>query len=511
MKINFFTRNKNSQNRNETAAPKRAVYMAVRQYAAAKTDRLTAGFLGVTASADAMVRGSLTRARARSRQLAADNDYARRFFKLARVNVVGSQGIRLQVRSIERETADGIIYDDRANTMIETGWLEWSRKKYCCMDGRLSLIDVMQLIVETVAKDGEIFIRKIKGRAANNSFGFALQLIEADHIDEALIGNLPNGNRIRMGIEYDEWNRPVAYHVNNRHPGDSYTSIGDDRNQIQRIPAADMIHLYAMERPSQSRGMPWLITAMRRLNMLGGYEEAELVAAREASAKMGFYKLTEGAELNQFAQDENGYLIREVEAGQNEVLPQGVEFQQYDPQHPTAAFGEFVTAVLRGAASGLGVSYNSLANDLKGVNFSSIRQGVLEERELWKMLQTWIIEHFCADIFEEWLLMSLTTQKIPLPLNKFDKFNAPVWRPRGWQWVDPLKDVKASIEGINAGLYTAQDVAAQQGNDIEDVYAQLAAEKRLREKYGIQLANPDVVGMEQLLIEGDSDAGSTGN
>jgi lambda family phage portal protein len=507
---NWFSLGKKSD-----AAPVRtqkgSVYMAVRQYAAAKADRLTAGFTGITASADAMARGSLSRLRARSRQLAADNDYARRFFKLCRVNVVGSQGIRMQVRSIERETTEGIIYDDRANTLIEAAWAEWSRKKFCCMDGRLSLIDVMQLIIETVPKDGEIFIRKIKGRSAGNPFGFALQLVEADHVDENHNAVLQNGNRIRMGIEYDSWNRPVAYHVRNRHPGDSYTTVGDDRFLVQRIPASDMIHLYAMERPSQSRGVPWLITAMRRLNMLGGYEEAELVAAREASAKMGFYKLTEGAELNQFAQDEDGTLIREVEAGQNEILPQGVEFQQYDPQHPTAAFGDYVKCVLRGAASGLGVSYNSLANDLQGVNFSSIRQGVLEERELWKLLQTWLIEHFCADVFEEWLLMSLTTQKIPLPLNKFDKFNAPVWRPRGWQWVDPLKDMKASIEGINAGLSTAQDVAGQQGNDIEDVYAQLAAEKRLRDKYGIQLANPDVVGMEQLLNEGDGNADSTSN
>ncbi|MGL4404689.1 MAG: phage portal protein, partial [Notoacmeibacter sp.] len=358
----------------------------------------------------------------------------------------------------------------------ETEWSNWSRKKFCCMDGRLSLIDVMQLIIETVPKDGEIFIRKIKGRAANNAYGFALQLIEADHIDENHNASLQNGNRIRMGIEYDIWNRPVAYHVSTRHPGDNYTTLGDDRFAVERIPAADMIHLYSVERPSQSRGVPWLITAMRRLNMLGGYEEAELVAAREAASKMGFYKQTDGAELTQFAQDENGFLIREVEAGQNELLPQGIDFVPYDPQHPTAAFGDYVKCVLRGAASGLGVSYNSLANDLQGVNFSSIRQGVLEERELWKLLQTWMIEHFCTDIFEEWLLMSLTTQKIPLPLNKFDKFNSPVWRPRGWQWVDPLKDIKASIEGINAGLSTAQDVAGQQGNDIEDVYAQLAAE-----------------------------------
>lgn len=161
--------------------------------------------------------------------------------------------------------------------------------------------------------------------------------------------------------------------------------------------------------------------------------------------------------------------------------------------------------MLRGAASGMGVSYNTLANDLEGVNFSSIRSGTLEEREMWKIMQTWMIEHFFTDVFENWLLMSLTTQKIPLPLAKFEKFNSPVWRPRGWSWVDPLKEVKSNIEAVNAGFMSAQDVASQQGQDIEDIYAQLALEQSLRKKHGVTLGEPDLQGMQATLEVGKED------
>jgi capsid protein len=110
-----------------------------------------------------------------------------------------------------------------------------------------------------------------------------------------------------------------------------------------------------------------------------------------------------------------------------------------------------------------------------------------------------MIEHFCTDVFEDWLLMALTTQKIPLPLTRYDKFNQPVWRPRGWSWVDPLKEVKSNIEAVGAGFMSAQDVASQQGQDIEDVYAQLALEQSLREKHGITLGNPDLKGMDEII------------
>jgi lambda family phage portal protein len=478
-----------------------------RQFAAAKMDRLTAGWTGVSTSSDEAVRASLSRIRARSRQLAADDPYAKRFFSLARTNVVGSEGIRLQVRDIARETADGVEYDDHANRLIEKAWKEWCKKKNCTADGRLSWIDAKQLITETVGKDGEVFVRKIKGKDSGNAFGFALQLIEADHVDENYNEMLQNGNKIRMGIEFNSMNRPIAYHVFNRHPYDNFGIVASSgRTQRERIPASEIIHLYTSERISQSRGVPWMYSAMRRLKMLGVYEENELVAAGVAASKMGFFTSEDGEGYTGTDKDENGNLITEAEPGLFEQLPAGVKFESWDPQHPTTGFGAFVKSMLRGAASGLNVSYNTLGNDLEGVNFSSIRQGVLEERELWKRLQTWMIEHLCDEVFEDWLLMALTTQKIPLPLTKFEKFNTPIWRPRGWRWVDPLKEMKAYVEAVNAGFMSAQDVASEMGVDIEDVYAQIAQEKRMREKYGVTLGAPDLKGMQEILDKDEADA-----
>ncbi|MBK7121299.1 MAG: phage portal protein [Comamonadaceae bacterium] len=69
---------------------------------------------------------------------------------------------------------------------------------------------------------------------------------------------------------------------------------------------------------------------------------------------------------------------------------------------------------LRSIASGMGVTYHGLANDLEGVNFSSIRSGTLEERDAWMVLQDWFAEAFLRPVFGEWLSWSLTKGAIRL-------------------------------------------------------------------------------------------------
>jgi capsid protein len=102
-------------------------------------------------------------------------------------------------------------------------------------------------------------------------------------------------------------------------------------------------------------------------------------------------------------------------------------------------------------------------------------------------LQTFVVEHLYQEVFERWLRMALTTQAVNLPYSKYDKFNAPIWRPRGWAWVDPLKEVKANIGAVQSGFKSMQDVAGEQGRDITEVFDALQTEKDLAEQYGLTL------------------------
>jgi lambda family phage portal protein len=131
-----------------------------------------------------------------------------------------------------------------------------------------------------------------------------------------------------------------------------------------------------------------------------------------------------------------------------------------------------------------------LASDLEGVNFSSIRAGVLEERQHWKSIQAWMIEHFMVPVYTEWLRMALISNQLaPIPVNKISKFSEPKWQPRGFDWIDPLKDAKANWEELKMGVKSRADILAEKGKDVEDVFEQIKSEEQLAESVGINIGS----------------------
>lgn len=463
---------------------------SLRGYDAARVNRLTADWMAAQTNADTEIRNSLPRLIDRTRDLERNNDYVRGFLADLEANVIGSADFDLRMRIVDIDAQGKEKPDVRANRIIERAWEEWTKMDHCTVTGLDTWHDVKKLALRAAARDGSSLVRIYRGAQAGNPFGFALQLLEIDQLDLCLHRLLEDGNEIRFGIEYTPLGRPVAYYVLSRHPGDF--SSGRVGVKSTRVDAADIIHLFVRERAGQSVGVPWLVSAITRLRMLGAYEEAELVAARVAASKMGFFvrKVQEGTQYTGDGKDAMGNTISEAEPGAFEELPYGTEFQQFDPQHPNSAFPEFRKACLRGIASALGVSYNVLGNDLENVNYSSIRAGVLDEREQWKMCQVWFDAHFLTKVFKAWLEMAMLSGAVALPFAKFAKFNAPKFKARRWAWVDPKKDIEAAVIAVENKFSSRRAFIDEQGGDVEDVFDDIAADEALAESKGIDLSPP---------------------
>ena len=250
-----------------------------RNYTGAQVNNLTWDWVTANLTSDEYLRWNLKRLRERSRDLERNDDYMRNFLRKLEINTVGAKGIILQSKVYFKTTND---LDIKSNSIIEDEWRRWARQ-YVSVCETLSLRDFLKIILRTIARDGEVLICKIRGY--DNPYRYALQILEADFLDEDLNQDLPNGNRIIMGVEKNRYGKPVAYHLFEKHPGErSYAG-----NRHIRIPAEEILHLFIKERPTQSRGVPWVASAMIKLRMLGAYEEAEVVAARVAASKMGFF------------------------------------------------------------------------------------------------------------------------------------------------------------------------------------------------------------------------------
>lgn len=467
-----------------------------RGYAGADFSRLTNDWLATLSSEDAEARKSLFTLRNRVRDLCRRDDYAKRFLTLCETNIVGPNGIGLQMdvtdRRVNGDNKSILVPDEIANDLIEDAWKDFSLPENFTVTGQLARQQVEGLVAKTTARDGEYLIRLIRGKAAGNDYNFALQPLEADHLDHELNQKLPNGNQVRMGVEFNVWRKPVAYWLLTEHPGDAFFFSQAGVQRI-RVPADEILHGFIPFYFQQSRGIPWFHTAMTRMHQLNGYEEAELCAARAAASKMGFFVRKIGPDglpppaYEGDDKDEQGNLVNEMEPGVMEQLPPGVEFQGWNPDHPVTNFPDYRKAVLRGVASGLCVSYNSLAADLEGVNFSSIRAGVLEERDVWMLLQGWLILHFERRIFTEWLKMALLSGALNLPNAKFEKFNKPKFIARRWSYVNPVQEIQAHIAALNAKIKTRGDLIAEGGGDFSDTMRRIQQEKETAAAFGIIL------------------------
>jgi lambda family phage portal protein len=448
---------------------------------AAGNNRLTASWAVTPTTVDAYIYQHWNSLVARSRDQTEKSDHGRKFLQLCRDNIAGPTGFTLQAQVKDPSGAA----DTLASDAVETSWGEFSKRGSYEITRSMSRADVERLIVTTVARDGECFA--IKRRSQNLPHGFAIQLVDPVALDPTHFETLTNGNKVKHGIEFNADEQPVAYWFRDWDERQVGYVLGTGR-QYQRIAAEDVIHVFIVECIGQKRGLPWTRTALLRMRNLAAFEDAAIINARVGASKMGFFRDPDADP------DDTEDMPMDAEPGVFENIGNR-EFTQWSPQFPEQSIEAFMRSCLRSISVGLGVSYNNLGGDLTSVNFSSIRQGALDEREVWKGLQQFFISAWCEQVYPEWLQMALLMEKIrvpargggtiALPFTKIDKFKQVAFTGRRWSWIDPKAEVDANAVAIGQKLKSRSEVIREMGGDPDDVWAEIQREEAALERLGI--------------------------
>jgi lambda family phage portal protein len=443
-----------------------------RAYQGARVSRLTADWVTSGTSADSEIKSSFKALRNRARQLCRDNDYARQALRAIQNNVIG-QGIRHQgqVRMLR-----GGKLDDAINEQIHEAFEKWMNKSRCDVSGILGFHDLERLLVRSLAESGEVFVRMIRRPFGDSKVPFALQVLEADYLIDDDVPQARDGNTVRMGIEVDQYLRPQAYHFYANHPGDVYAGNVRSNAKRIRVPADEVIHLFLPERPGQTRGVTWFASALMRLHMLQGYEEAEVVRARASSALMGFIQSPEGELVGDEVYDNER--VSEFSPGVFKYLAPGESVTVPDLNAPDGQLEPFTRSMLRAVAAGIGVSFESISKNFSESNYSSSRLSLLEERDTYRVLQRYMIENFHQLVFNNWLEMAVLSGALNLPgyESNPDRYRASKWVPRSWEWVDPQREVDAYKTAVRCGFKTLAQVITEQGGDLDAVLMQRQSE-----------------------------------
>ena len=451
-----------------------------RSFGAAEIGRLTNSLTSQTEYINKTLRYEARILRARSRQLAKSNPYVKRFTKMYVNNICGDMPFKLQAKS---KFKNGTL-DKTSNDLIEQEWKNWSKKGTCDTTKRWSLNTFLRLAVNNLAVDGEILIRKIGPGSARNKYGFRLQLLDIDRLDDQKNLILENGNNVHMGIEVDSNFAPVNYYIKK-------SSINQASNGSQGVheivPAKEIEHIFIPEFAEQNRGIPPIYATMLNLAHLGAFEEAAVIAARIGASQMGFIQSPDYGDGTVFdSEDLDGRQEIEAEPGFFNYLAPGEQLASWNPKYPDAAMEPFVTSCLHGIAAGLDVAHHNLSGNMSNVNYSSARIAELSERDMWKTLQNHIIEHLIDPIYSQWLETSALMGALPFQVKALTKYKDVRWQAKRWAWVDPQKETNAAVMAIENKLKSRTNVIAESGGDIEDVFSDLQNEESMLKEKGLK-------------------------
>ena len=405
--------------------------------------------------------------RSRSRDLVRRNAWAANALDSLVANLIGT-GIKPQSTHADAELKE----------KIQALWLAWTSEADA--HGLCGFYGLQALVARAMIEGGEVLVR-FRNRTERDGLvvPFQLQVLEPEHLPASLNQDLPNGHRIRAGIEFDRIGRKVAYHLYREHPGE--TPMLYRSGDISRVPASEICHIFKPLRPGQLRGEPWFAQALVKLHELDQYDDAELVRKKTVALIAGFITKPDpdlgvvGEEDKEV--DEDGAAPVTWAPGTMQVLLPGENVTFSDPADVGGQYAEFMRTQLRAVAVGLGLTYEQFTGDLTGVNYSSIRAGLLEFRRRMEQLQRTVFVHqFCRPVWARWMDQAVLSGALKMPeySKKWREYQAVKWIPQGWTWVDPQKEFNAVVLAIRAGLLSRSEAVSTYGYDIEEIDHEIA-------------------------------------
>ena len=419
----------------------------------------------------AAVRWNYAIMRSRGRDFAKNSPHGRNFVNIVAQNVA-HRGFLLKVTSGDKQADGRMTIDKAAAHELESAFDQWANEpEWCDAAGKSTFAMMCQEACRLWPRDGEYIFRILDGGAGgNNPFHFSLKMIRPDYLDHMYCEDLPNGNKILMGVEINPWGRPVRYWFRKK-VGLDWADTDYPTGERYSVPAEDIIHGFLEEDPDQPRGITWFHAVMRLMRMTDQYAFAEVTAARQqASTTMAYEPVHDSAAPLEAGQiDANGKQIQAFTPGDTIVTPQGYTAKMLQATHPGANYADGKKAFNREMAAGLLVAYHKLCGDLEGVSYSSIRSGELSERDIWQSLQDHMIATLCRRVYLRWLKMYLISGRSKLPSAKFEKWAMHAWSGRSWPWVDPRSDAESNALAEDRGWKTKRQNAAAIGNDFDDI------------------------------------------
>jgi lambda family phage portal protein len=449
-------------------------------FEAGQSNRRLKSFQATRAHLNTLIAAAGPDITARARYLVRNNGYAANAIESWAGNVVGA-GIK----------PSSLIGDPKQKAAVQKLWLAWTDDSDA--EGLTDFYGQQRRAAREVFIAGEVFFRFRPRRPEDGlAVPLQLQMLPSEMLPLNRNEDLPGGNVIRQGIEFDAIGRRVAYWFLRRHPGD-LTDPGM-AGELTRVPAEDIIHVIDPVDAGQLRGVSRFAPAIVKLFLLDQYDDAELDRKKVAAMYALFVTTPSPGEPFDIAEDNgSGDRLMDVQPGQVVMLEPGEQIQTSAPADVGGSYEAFQYRTLLQISAALGVPYAYLSNDMLKANYSNSRLALLEFR---RRIEAWqhavMVHQLCRAVWQRWMDMAVMSGGLVIPGYEKSRAiaQACAWLPPKWDWVDPMKDARAEFEQIDAGLKSRTQALAERGFDAEQVDAEIAADKAREKSLGLVFGSP---------------------
>ncbi len=455
-----------------TGAPLARAHEAVRP---SRSRRL----FGDEGSGNRIVSSDAKSLRDQARALERDYDVAANALNILVQNTVGSG---IDVMPAPRK-AGGQVNRDLAQQLRDL-WDEWWDRPE--VTGIHDFGKCQQLMARSAFRDGEAFFQHVRGMMSSldhlTIVPYSLEMLEADlvplHADDA-------SSNLSQGVYRNAWGRITGYQVYKSHPGDM---IGI-REETKFVPADRLQSVACINRIGQVRGLSIFAPVMNRFRDIQDYENSERIAAKVAASFCA--QIIKDTSLLQTpslggldaAVDRTIRSFNMVPGLIGDELLPGERIEVIDSKRPNPNIETYLNSQMRRAAGGLGTSFSSLSMNYNGT-YSAQRQELVEKFGYYAMLGEWFVAKFVRPVWEEFVIAAVQRGLVRIPAGwTIRNIQAAHFVRPAMPWIDPLKEILARQQAVEAGWLAPQQAILQSGNDPEEVL-------RLREDWKAQAGDP---------------------
>lgn len=420
---------------------------------------------------------------ARAGDLTANDWAASSAINAIATNAVGT-GLKPQSRINAKRL--GISRDDALELQdnIEAIWNAWTPTAHA--SGGLHFEDLQFLGLRTLLKYGELLHLPVMRVTPAPFSPLSLTVQDVSPTRLRTPADRNNDPAIYDGIELSPTGQPLAYWLATPPSSARYldTAVLTSAS-FTRIPARighrqGCFHLFRALDDEQKRGTPVLSSGLNLFRHLSDAVDHELLAQVITASMTMFVEQADAALLPPYVQEQqsqDGEKIyhQAVEPGTILYGNKNEKPHMLEAGRPSPNFASFCELIMRAMAASVDMPYEVLSKDFSKTNYSSARAALLEAWRVFLLYRSWLTRHYCQPIYnmvieEAWLRGLLT-----LPAGAPDFYDAiaaytnALWIGPSRGYVDPVKEINATVTALDNRLMTYSEAIAERGRDFDEV------------------------------------------